>query len=229
MSIFPKSDSDKGKPSQSLIRLLVIDSCITSRDGLVKWIESTQDIVIIHCVDSAAQLYSLTFPLEVDIAILDVDLPDRGCLEVCKWLLRKQPGLIVLMISYWDWDVCLSAPHAVGASGLLLRRDPPDHILKMIRQAAKGEFYTKEQAERFKNWDATIGAQIRKLGPREWQVLWLLVAGLSNREIADQLSISENTIEKHISSILQKFNQTKRAMLVALILNNHLDLLNWWD
>jgi DNA-binding CsgD family transcriptional regulator len=63
------------------------------------------------------------------------------------------------------------------------------------------------------------------LRPREWQVLWCLMAGMRNHDIARQMSLSQNTVEKHISSVLQKLGLSSRTMLLAYILANHLDVL----
>ena len=85
--------------------------------------------------------------------------------------------------------------------------------------------YTPEQFQRIATWEDAVGSGLRALRPREWQVLWCLMAGMRNHDIARQMSLSRYTVEKHISSILQKLGVSSRTMLLAYILTHHLDVL----
>jgi DNA-binding CsgD family transcriptional regulator len=83
-----------------------------------------------------------------------------------------------------------------------------------------------EQLDRVARWSSTVGHMLRTLTPRQWDGLWLVAAGMNNRQIAVELNLSENTIETHIGAILGKLAMPSRASQLAFILQNHLEVLN---
>jgi len=208
------------------LRILLIDTSPTFRAGLRQAVERTPDLQIVSEATSGAELYAPGFLLDADVAVIDADLPDQSCIEVGRWLITQRPATAVLLLSYSDWDVYLVAARAARAAGLILRSTEPSQLISALRQAASAPIFTIEQLERIQHWSQSLGVRLRALGQREWQILWLLGEGLSNDDIAKRLSLTENTVEKHVGSIYEKLGLHSRGKLLALILADHLDVLS---
>jgi DNA-binding NarL/FixJ family response regulator len=208
-----------------ITRLLLIDSCRTYSEGLRHSLEQVRWLHVIATAGSADEVHDLTNLGDADVALLDIDLSGQSGMETCRWLLAQQPTLAVLMLSFWDWDVYPAAAHDAHASGFVLRSAPTAELIQAIEQARYGRIFTSEQTARVTAWRIAVGEQLATLAPREWDVLWLLAAGITHRAIARQLKLRENTTEKHVSSILHKLGLESRFALLAFIHRHHLDVL----
>lgn len=217
----PTSGSD-GTP----LRVLLLDGCSTFRQGLRQALEEAPGITVVGEGGTAAEGMALLERVQADVAVVDVDLPDRSGIELCRQLVRERPELVVLLLSQWDWDVYLAAARAALAQGFLLRQQPTAELVRAIRDSRQRKLFTSEQLERIGTWVANVGQLLITLTPRQWDVLWLVAAGMSNRDIASHMSLSENTVEKHIGAILGKLGLPSRASLLGFILQNHLEVLN---
>jgi DNA-binding NarL/FixJ family response regulator len=107
----------------------------------------------------------------------------------------------------------------------LLRSAPIRELRAAIRQAAAAQLWTTAQLQRAEAYQQNVGRRLAALAPRERQIFWLLAAGLSNREMAARLAVSENTLEKHVGAILRKTELRSRKALLAFVLQHHLDAL----
>ena len=203
--------------------MLLVDASATFRDGLELAITRTKTLVVAGRVGSAEELFKIVPVIVADIALVDIDLPDQSGFEVCLRLLHADPKLNVVLLGYSDWDIYLLAAQTVHACGLLLRNQTTIALIATLEKAITGPVFSQEQIHRIQTWKDTIGTRLKSLGRREWQVLQLMGLGKSNREIAQSLSVSEDTVEKHVSNILQKLELTSRAMLITFIHAHHLD------
>jgi DNA-binding NarL/FixJ family response regulator len=207
------------------IRLFIADSSQTFREGLALAVQTNPDFQLIGQMELAEAVYAKESFLDADVGIVDVDLRDRSGIEVAHWLANQRPNMAVLLISHWDWDVYLAAAQAAGAAGLLLRSAPSGELMGLIHSAASGPIYSPGQLHRLHLWKKDVGDRLKKLSPREWEILWEAAAGHKNREIAEALSLSEKSVEKHVNNILEKIRLTSRSTMVAFIYLNHLDVL----
>ena len=206
---------------------MLIDSCRVHCEGLRHKLDKLSWLRVVGTAETAEEIHSLERAPDADVALVDVDLVGESGIETCRWLLTQQPAIAVLILSYWDWDVYLAAAYAAGGAGFLLRSAPTSELVQAIGQVGHGPIFTDKQVERITTWRRTAGDQLATLAPREWDVLWLLSQGIANREIAHRLDLSENTIEKHVSSILHKLGVESRFALLAFIHRYHLDALAW--
>lgn len=211
--------------SRQPVRVLLVDASPTFLDGLETAISKTKTLVVVGQAGCAEDLFNDGGSVAADVALVDIDLPDQSGFEVCQRLMHANPELNVVLLGYSDWDIYLLAAKTVHACGLLLRKQATRALLTALEQTAAGSVFSTEQLQRIQTWKDTTGARLKSLGKREWQVLQLMGLGQSNREIAKSLSVSEDTVEKHVSNILQKLELTSRAMLITFIHSNHLNAL----
>jgi DNA-binding NarL/FixJ family response regulator len=217
----PAIDSELNPP----IRVFLLDSCHTFRDGLELAIARSKTLQVIGRAGSAKEMLENNRVPLADITLIDLDNPGSRGLDLCQRLLQAAPSMRVLLIGYTDWDVYLLAAQTAHACGLLLRSQPTSELITALEKSISGPIFSLEQIRRIQTWRGTIGAKLKTLRRREWQVLELVARGMSNREIAQQLSVSENTIEKHVSNLLQKLGLVSRAMMIVFIYTHHLDAL----
>jgi DNA-binding NarL/FixJ family response regulator len=226
-SLKSKNPSPKNTDgTRKTLRVLLIDSCLVFRDGLFSSLSQSTTLKVERRLCSAQELFDRGAKLAADIALVDIDLPDLSGIEVGQRLLSMDHKMKVVLLSYVDWDIYLLAAQTIQSCGLLLRNQPTADLVAALEKAASGPIWTLEQVKRIQAWKKTTGSLLRSLRQREWQVLRLVGLGRTNREIAEDLSVSENTVEKHISSILQKLNLTSRATIVVFLYTNHIDALN---
>jgi DNA-binding NarL/FixJ family response regulator len=224
----PRIANSKAFPSKNLenaaTHLILIDSCITFRDGLNLNLRNHADLIIDFLGCSAADIYHAQNISPTAVVLIDVDLPDQTGIEVCQWLIERYPDMPVLLLCDQDWDVYLVAAWTIRAAGVLSRKRSPELLAQAIRCAAGGPVYTEEQMSRIESWRVTIGEPLKSLRLREWNVLWQIASGLSNRETAEKLGLSKGTVEKYVSQMLEKFNLASRSALLVFIYSHHLDV-----
>jgi len=207
------------------VRLILIDHLPVFRDSLRQVIYQGKNLKVVGEGDRARDVYNGKVSIDADVAVVDLDLPDCSGFEVCQWLAAHNQRLAVLCLSYWDWDSYVVGARAVGAKGMLMRTTPTQELVQSIERSALGAIFTRDQIKRIQKWDESFGATFRSFRPREWQVFWLAADGLGNHAIAVKLDLSENTVEKLMTVILEKFNLSSRSQLLAIVYNQHLDVL----
>jgi DNA-binding NarL/FixJ family response regulator len=213
------------KKTVTPIRILLVDNCTTFRDGFETSILRNESFQVVGRACSAAEVFQKGFLVPADVAVVDIDLPDQSGIEVCLRLAKLLPDLKVVLLGYHDWDIYLLAAQTAHAAGLLLRSQPVKELVAALEKTRDGPIFNPGQAARIKAWKESTGRLLRALKPREWQVLMLVAQGQSNREISQQLSITENTIEKHMSNLLEKLELNSRIMVPIFFYNHHLDAL----
>lgn len=206
-------------------QLILVDHLPGFSDSLRLAIQENKKMMIVGIAERAQDLYDGRVRTDVDIALVDMDLPDCSSFEIVQWLIARNKRLTVLTLNYWDWDSYLVGARATGAKGVLLRQAPIPELIPLIERASKGSIFTRAQSKRIQEWNSTYGGIFRSFRPHEWQILWFAAEGLSNHAIADKLDLSENTVEKLMTAILTKFNLRSRTQLVALFYNQHFHVL----
>ena len=212
--------------SKAPARIFLVDNYPTFGDGIEQAIAQSKTLQVIGRVSNAEEAFKSQEITSADLVLVDIDLPDQSGLEVCQRLLQAVPTMSVLLISYNDWDIYLLAAQAVHSKGLLLRSQPTIDLIVAVEKAMSGSVFSEGQIDRIQVWRDTTGLKLRSLGKREWQVLQLIALGQSNREIGKVLELTRNTVEKHVSNILQKLGLDSRAMIMVFIYTNHLDQLS---
>ena len=196
------------------VRVLVADDHEVVRCGLKSLFAETEMEIVAEAGGGKEALELIT-QTEVDIVVLDVRMPDIDGLNVLGRMKLDFPDMPILMISTYDNPTYVARAVALGAAGYVLKDSGQDRILDAVRRAASGEsVWTREELRRVTGALATprLSANVEvPLTQRESEVLRQLALGLTNKEIAQALHISYETVKEHVQHILRKIGVTDRT------------------
>lgn len=205
------------------IRLLIADDHPTFQEGLSRILEDEGDF---ECVAKAAdgiEAVRLAEKLRPDVVIIDVSMPNLNGIEATKQIRVVCPTAAVLIISAFDYEAYIIAALQAGARGYLLKNTRLRELISAIRLVHKGESVldvkaTEKIVRHLRTGDGTRKTGSGFLCSRELEVLRLAAKGLSNKEIAGKLIISERTVQTHLLNLFKKLNVNSRtqAALYAL-------------
>ncbi len=227
--------SDRQEKRTPPISVLIVDDHPLFRDGLHKALELEDDIVIIGQCDNGEEALRLASEKEPDVLLLDVNLPAMNGLQVTRQLQAEHDHIaVVVLTAYHDSQQVLHAMRA-GASAYCPKDITPDTLVSVIRDAAHGMYVVGTQRmdrEALLNWintnvEAITGPYMLDpnehfvpLSPREMEILQFVTHGLSNKEIAVRLRISQQTVKNHMTSILKKLNVQDRTQAAVTALRH---------
>jgi two-component system response regulator NreC len=204
--------------SRERLRVLLVDDHNVVRQGLRRVLETNADLEVIGEVGTGAAALREAERLRPDIVVMDVSLPDMSGVDVTRALIAQSAGLRVLMLSMHADEAYVAESLAAGAGGYVLKDDDDSELAAAIRTVARGRRYLSSRLA-----DAAGEARASSaLSPRERDVLALIGAGLANRQIAERLAVSINTVETHRRHIIEKLNLHSTAELVRYALRHQL-------
>jgi DNA-binding NarL/FixJ family response regulator len=196
------------------IRLLVADDHEVVRSGLKSMFAGTE-IKIVGEVSTGAGVVKFALENEVDVVLMDIRMPDGDGLTALGRIKLDKPNLPILILSTFDNPTYIARAVALGACGYLLKGCTRDQLLTAIRTSATGEnTWTREELRRVTGALATprLAADVEvPLTQRESEVLKQLACGLTNKEIANALHISYETVKEHVQHILRKIGVSDRT------------------
>jgi DNA-binding NarL/FixJ family response regulator len=199
---------------QGKIRVLIADDHEVVRSGLKTLLAGTE-IKIVAEVASGAEAVKYALEQEVDVVLLDIRMPDGDGLTALGRIKLDKPDLPILVFSNFDNPTYVARAVALGASGYLLKSCTREELLAGIRTAAAGESaWTRDELRRVTGALATprLTADVEvPLTQRESEVLRQLAYGLTNKEIANTLHISYETVKEHVQHILRKIGVSDRT------------------
>lgn len=202
------------------IRLLLVDDQIIIRQGLKSLLEAKSDLEVVGEAENGEQAISQVAALQPDVVLMDVRMPVMDGVAATQLICRQFSKTKVLVLTTFDNDDDVSQAMRMGARGYLLKDTDSDDLASAIRAIHKG--YTQMGPGLLEKAMAApspamppqptcLPPALAGLTARERQVLCLIVAGASNREIAEALYIAERTVKNHISSILSQLNLRDRT------------------
>jgi DNA-binding NarL/FixJ family response regulator len=197
-----------------MIRILLVDDHEIVRRGLRELLEAEGDLEVVAQAGSLDEALVLDIS-HVDVAVLDVRLPDGSGVDLCRQLRTERPELGCLMLTSFADNEALNASVLAGARGYVLKNVRGDELITSIRRVANGEMLlTTDQVERARERlrrQITEEIRIESLSPQEHRILDLLSEGLSNREIADVMFLAEKTVKNYVSNLLAKLGFQRRT------------------
>ena len=207
------------------MRVLVADDHSLFRDGLASLLEAAGHEVVGQVGDGQAAVEAAR-RLHPDLILLDVSMPILDGLAALRQIKADRPQAQVVMLTVSDDDTLFEALQA-GAQGYLLKSLSAEEFLEMLDGAARGEAaLTRKTATRLIDGLATGKRRTEephdRLTPRETGLLGLVASGMSNKAVAQEMSISENTVKYYMKSILQKLGARNRTEAATLALKEGL-------
>lgn len=197
-----------------MIRLLLVDDHEIVRRGLRELLESNEDLRVIAEAGSLDEALTLGLD-DIDVAVLDVRLPDGSGVDLCRLLHEKRSDLACLMLTSFADNEALNASMLAGARGYVLKNVRGDDLVTSIRRVAAGEtLISDEQLERARERlrrQITEDIRLESLSGQERKILELLSEGLSNREIAEVMFLAEKTVKNYVSNLLAKLGFQRRT------------------
>jgi DNA-binding NarL/FixJ family response regulator len=197
---------------EQTIRILIVDDHAVVREGFEAVIGMQTDMAVVGSIatgEAACDAYATLTPT---VVLLDLRLPGMDGIETLRALRAKFTGVRAIMITSQEGEEAIFRAMKTGAMGYVFKKSPSSEILAAIRAAAKGEVsMTPEAAMRLSDRD-----QHEALSDREIEVLSRVGHGLSNKEIADVLSISPNTVKNHVNNIMTKLHAGDRTHAVTI-------------
>jgi DNA-binding NarL/FixJ family response regulator len=195
------------------MKILIVDDHILFREGLVSLLKKQPDFQVIGEAGTVAEAVLLAGQHKPDIILMDFSLPDGTGLDATQQILAHLPKIKIVFLTVHETDDRLFAAVRSGAKGYLLKNIPVATLLASLRALDNGEMaispgmsarIIEDYAQKSTQGDEDGGMSHASLTSREIEVLTLISKGDTNREIAQLLYISENTVKNHIHNILEK-------------------------
>jgi DNA-binding NarL/FixJ family response regulator len=202
------------------IRLLIVDNHTLFRQGLVSLLQSEPGLQVIGEAAGGEEALKLARELQPDVVLMDVKMPGMDGVEATRRLLEVMPHARVLMLTVSEEEENLFAAIQAGARGYILKNADADELLQAIERVHAGEamlspVMTFRLLQALRSGGAPIAYSELPLTSREQDVFQLLVQGASNRQIAESLMITENTVKTHVRNILEKLELHSRTEVAA--------------
>lgn len=209
--------------ADSEIRVLLADDHPALQVGLRVLLNREPDIEVVGEAHSGLETLRLVETCTPDVLVLDCQFPDLDGGSIAARIQAQGWPVRMVALSAYDDDRYLAEMIASGAVGYLLKNEAPKRIVGAVRLASQGRvLWTADQRSRAERWLTDVARVLESLTPREEEVLVLIAEGLSNKEIASQLSITVRTVDFHVSNILRKLDVISRVE-AAVWADHHLD------
>jgi DNA-binding NarL/FixJ family response regulator len=204
------------------IRVLVADDQSMVRAGFRMLLGGQADIEVVAEAGNGLEAVEKAARFQPTVVLMDIRMPELDVLEATRRILAADETARVLILTTFDLDEYVYEALRAGASGFVLKDEPPEQLLAAIRIVASGEALlspavTKRVIQRFTRLPQRAAPPgLEELTERELDVFRLIARGLSNAEIGEELFISETTVKTHITHILQKLQLRDRVQAVVL-------------
>ena len=206
------------------IRVLLVDDQELVRAGFRMILDAEPDFDIVGEAADGLEALELADRHTIDVALMDIRMPNLDGIEATRRLLERSPATRVLMLTTFDLNEYVYEALRAGASGFMLKDAPPEQLVEAIRIVADGDALlapeiTRRVIEEYVSRPLAGDGHppaLEELTARELEVLRLVARGLSNGEIAEQLFLGETTVKTHVAHLLQKLRLRDRVQAVVL-------------
>jgi DNA-binding NarL/FixJ family response regulator len=197
------------------IKLFIVDDHYMVIEGIRSLLQPESAIEWMGHASNAASCMAFLQHHEPDVILMDINLPDKNGIDLCKEVKDKYPSVFVLGLSTFNQESFIDKMMQHGASGYVLKNAGKEELTEAIEMVMKGKLYLSLDAAQLMRLarekpDATVVTR------REKEVLELIAEGYTNAEIAERLFVSVSTIDTHRKNLLEKFNVRNTASLVRI-------------
>ncbi len=214
------------------LSILIVDDHPLFRQGVRATLERERDLRVVGEAADGQQAIQMTEELSPDVVLIDISLPGLNGLEVARVIKRRQPQVHLIVLTVYEDDEQLFNAIRAGASAYSSKDIEPSALVRMIRDVGRGRYLIDEHVfskphiatrvlRQFRELAAAeeeLGALFSPLTGREIEILDCIAQGLTNKEIADRLCISSQTVKNHVTSILRKLQVNDRTSAVIYAL-----------
>jgi DNA-binding NarL/FixJ family response regulator len=204
------------------IRVLVADDQSLVRAGFRRLLADEPDIDVVAEADNGVEAVDKASRFAPTVVLMDIRMPQLDGIAATRRILEAEPAARILILTTFDLDEYVYEALRAGASGFVLKDDPPEQLLAAIRTVAAGDALlspavTKRVIAQFARVPRpTPPKELDELTSREREIFRLIADGLSNAEIGRELYISETTVKTHVTHVFQKLNVRDRVQAVVL-------------
>jgi len=207
------------------IRILLADDHTLFRRGIRTMLEQVPDVEVVGEAASGEATIALAHELVPDVILMDIKMPAVSGIEATRRILQENPHIGIILVTMYDDPESAFAGMRAGARGYVLKEAEPDELLRAVEAAQRGEvmlcpIIAEKVLEHFRSGllPKQPGLPYDALSQRELEVLQRAAEGLSNKQIAERLVISEKTVKNHVANIFSKLhvNDRTQAVLYAL-------------
>jgi len=203
------------------IRVLVVDDQTMVRAGFRLLLADEPDIEVVAEAGTGLEAVTEAARCDPDVVLMDIRMPELDGLEATRRILAADPESRILILTTFDLDEYVYRALQAGASGFVLKDDPPEQLIAAVRTVAHGDALlspavTRRVIKQFTRVHQAPPQAVETLTEREMDVFRLITRGYSNAEIGRALFISDTTVKTHVTRLLQKLDLRDRAQAIVL-------------
>ncbi|MBC7848091.1 MAG: response regulator transcription factor [Chitinophagaceae bacterium] len=195
-------------------KLFITDDHYMVIEGIRSLLQNEDTLELIGHAMTAASCLSFLNQQLPDVILMDINLPDKSGIDLCKEVREKYPSVFIIGLSTFNQQSFIQKMIDNGASGYVLKNASQAELMDGIRAVMKGKLYLSREAATSLSKQPEGGAPV--LTRREKEVLGLIAEGMTNNEIATKLFISQTTVDTHRKNLLAKFDSKNTASLVRI-------------
>ncbi len=204
-----KTEAARSAGSDAPIRLLLVDDHAVMRAGTRRILEDEPDLRVVGEAGDGDEALRLADEVAADVMLLDVSMPTLDGVSACRQLRVQHPELRICVLTGYESDTFVRALDRLGVDGYLLKSAGPDELVSTIRGVASGERVFCEPATRM--LEGAAADENAAPTAKELEVLRAVARGMRNRDIAQDLNMSVNTVEFHLKNLFTKLGAVSRA------------------
>jgi DNA-binding NarL/FixJ family response regulator len=204
-----------------MISVFIIDDHQMILEGIHSLLQEEKDIEWMGSAKLPGELMTFLKNGQPDVLLMDINLPQKSGLDLCKEVKEKYPAIQIIGLSTSDQVSIIKKMRENGASGFLLKDASKQEIITALQEVNRGrEYVSFSVAEALKK--SMPNDQLPVLTKRERQILEMIAEGFTNQEIATKLFLNCTTVDSHRKNMLTKFNVKNTAALIKMAMTNHL-------
>lgn len=200
-----------------MIKIAITDDHPLLLEGLKNILNNKKSIEVVATFKSAAELLEGLSKIEIDVLLLDINLGDANSIEIMDKILKKNPYLLIIMLSVHNELAVINSSLIQGAVGYIQKNASVEEILQGIKTVHEGKkFICSQTLSKMKELETDQPNLVPKLTRREKEILLEAAHGLTTNQIAEKLFISSHTVESHRKNVIEKFQTSNLSTAIKL-------------
>jgi DNA-binding NarL/FixJ family response regulator len=217
------------KLGEERVRILIVDDHVLFRVGIAQILSKEADLEVVAEAEDARSAMDAALDTSPNIILMDLSLPSPGGIETTQRIKRELPSVSIIVLAVQEDEDALFDAIKAGAAAFILKDVSPDDLVNIIRRVSNGEYLINDKVFSQPAVASRVLKEFRELAvygqeaapifaplsPREVEILDNIAQGMTNKQVAYTLSISEQTVKNHMSSILRKLSVNDRTQAVV--------------